>query len=429
MVGSPNGGTMRILALVVVAGCATSGREAPAPDTTRSERTLSPCADRGWSGLADPDDAVHVRTWGDDATADGTRSAPFETPEGALDATRAGGPKAIFLGPGTYDTFLDLGAGIDDGLAIYGCSATEVTLRPDTYASGGHRRAILVSGAAGVTLADFRIQGGLPGLWIWQGATAEVSEVVIDEPLGYGVFVGGTTTAATLTDVEVHDVDPDVYDHGWLLGYGVAVDDATVTMTRGGVWGASVVGVLAANVADVTLNDVTVEDTYPDYDGSKGRGAHAQGLSSLVVQGGAFRRNSDAGIAAVGAIWLEVSGVEIRDTAGVPMSDGTTSGDGILLAEEPGGDYAAGTFLGEITAVTIEDNDRAATLLDGAGVEVTDYSSVTESGNGLESGGYASYAQNGAVVTGGDGFMWDVEEDDFTPITFDPAPLGLLDPE
>jgi hypothetical protein len=419
---------MRVLVVLLMAGCTSAGSD-PTASEARSDRMRSPCDDGGWSGLSDPDDAVHVRTRGDDATADGSRLMPYGTPEAALDATRAGGPKAIFLGPGTYDGFLDLGAGTDDGLAIYGCSADEVTLRPDTYSSGGHRRAIMVSGASGVVLADFRIQGGLPGLWIWQGASAEVSEVVVDEALGYGVMVGGTTTTATLTDVEVHDVDPDVYDHGWLLGYGVAVDDATVTMTRGGVWGASVVGVLAANVADVTLNDVTVEDTYPDYDGSKGRGAHAQGLSSLVVQGGAFRRNHDAGIAAVGAIWLEVSGAEISDTAAVAMSDGTTSGDGILIAEEPGGDYAAGTFLGEISDVALDGNDRAAALFDGEGVEVSDFSSIAESGNGLESGGYASYAQNGAVITGGDGFAWDVEEDGFAPISFDPSSLGLLSPE
>src|SRR5687768_14614471 len=100
----------RVWLLALIAACAKAPDESDSGETETADPDTAdrsgPCAGGGWGLITDPD-AVHVRSDGSDGGT-GTVDAPLATLDAALEAVRAGGPRRIAIGPGTYATSLSL---------------------------------------------------------------------------------------------------------------------------------------------------------------------------------------------------------------------------------------------------------------------------------------------------------------------------------
>jgi hypothetical protein len=352
-----------------------------------------PCSDGGWGEVAtDPTAAVQVRADGDDAN-DGSIAAPFLTLEAALEVTRAAGG-AIFVGPGTFPTQLDLSDALadgatDDGLELTGCGPDEVTLQPEDE----DRFVIRVSGVS-VTLGGFSLAGGTRPLWTWQGATVSVQKTTIAAPKRVGIMVDGATTAFTGMGLVVQDTAAD----DGALGYAVAVQGGALTLTDSDISGAVGVGIFG-DAAAVVLSGVTVEDVASDDGGALGRGVHVQDLATLAVTGGAFSGNADAAIFALSALSVTLEDTAISTTSAATLPDSAgTSGDGVVVAQaDDEHDYDPSTFVVSMTGTEVTGSDRTGVLFDK--VEVQALSGNDVSGNGYEVEGTGILLQDGAVVT------------------------------
>ena len=245
------------IAAAVGLGCATGctgGAEEPA---------APPCDGGGWGAIGAPNDAAHVRNDGDDS-GDGSQTAPFATLQAALDAVRAGDASRIAVGPGTFETALDLDAD-DRDLVIEGCGADQTDL---TSGIDG-QPVVKVTEAVGVSLAGLTLSRADRPLFVWGGAEVAVAASTIDSARWSGFVVDGPYTLLDLDDVTVSGSR----EVGGVGGFGGEVDGGTLHWRGGAAVGNTAAGIVASgSTARIELSDLVVADTQSTPAGVFGRG-------------------------------------------------------------------------------------------------------------------------------------------------------------
>jgi hypothetical protein len=328
---------------------------------------------------------------------DGSAESPFRDVASAIDATRADGTtKAIGIWPGRYAGSIALDADLDGDadLSIRGCGPAEVTLTPtDSLAPG-----VKITGATGITLGGFALEGANRGLWGWGGADLTAFDLWITGASRSGVVIDGSDSVASLDRVAVSGSAPDAKGRG---AYGFTFQRSTVTLTGSTVQGARGAGVLVdGSEAVVVLEDIEVTDTAA-LDGAYGRGVQIQGQPHVTIQGARLSGNRDAGIFALQPGGLVLEDVEVVDTVAASVTDSDqTSGDGVVVVDGAlDADWASPYFAAELRRVAISGGARAGVLLSGNGVSAA-LEAVTIDPSGVDPGGGLPLAQGGPTVTG-----------------------------
>jgi hypothetical protein len=395
------------LPLLVVVGC--KGNEPTTADSdppdTDAVDVPPPCASGGWGWIGDPEGAIHVRADGSD-DGDGSQEQPVASPSVALALARASGVRRVAIGPGTFATSLDVladaGSGYsDDGLAIEGCGPDETILEAEDASS----YVIRVTDAADVRLAGFSVVGGRRSLWIWGGSSA-LEALVVADATRVGIMMDGSNnlTEVTAQDVRVEGVSADTDGS---FGYGIAVQDATVTLTDTEVSEATGVGVLVDGAfASATLETVTVRDTALDGGGRFGRGVQVQGLSEAALSACELAGNQDAGVFALQAVQLDVSDTVVSGVSASTLPDGTSTGDGIVVSQGSAYEYAASTFLATLSGNSVDLPDRAGIVIAGVSAAV---SGNTVTSAGYSPDGFGILSQGPAEITGDVSAVYDLE--------------------
>ena len=422
---APRGGITRAVALLALVGCTDQGKndsgatptdtDVPTDSTTDTDPTtatpVSSCASGSWGALPDPAVALHVAVDGDDTNA-GTWDAPLATIDAAVAASRAtGGLRAIFVGPGNFDATLNLAHSVedttDDGLGIYGCGVGETTLD----AASRNDPVVKVSGVLNFTLDGFTLSGGRRALWIWQGATAAVSNLDITGSSRSGIVIDGSDTYTSATEVSVRDTISEASGGGSDIGYGISVQLGTLEMTGGGVYGSTGVGVLV-HFGSLVMDTVAIESTASDRSGYLGRGVQLQELSDGSFTDVTLTDNADAAIFALRALGTTVQGVTIRNTgaAGIPATaTGITTGDGIVITQGDA-NYKVASFQAAINDSVVSGSDRAGVIVDGVTV-------LSCTGNDVTGNAYPADGSPQIIVQG-DAVMPDPDiSDDWTTLT------------
>lgn len=425
---------VRALALLVFAGCtnkpASDDSSAPLTETDSTVPTdsdsagtptdpVSACTSGTFGALPDPLAAIHVSADGDD-TAAGSWDAPLATLDAAVTLSRTkGAPRAIFVGPGTFEAALNLAHSVedttDDGLGIYGCGADETTLE----AAGRNDPVVKVSQVAGFTLDGVTLSGGRRALWIWQGATASLSNLVVTGSSRSGIVIDGSDTFTSANEVEVRDTVAEASGGGTDIGYGISVQLGTLEMSGGGVYGSTGVGVLV-HFGSLTMDAVAVESTASDSAGYLGRGVQLQELADGSFTDVTLTDNADAGLFALRALVTTLDGVSVTNTAaaGIPATAAAaTTGDGIVITQ---GDtnYDVASFQADINNNLVNGSDRAGVVVDGVTV-------LTCTGNTVSSNGYPSDGSPQIVVQGGAVMPDPDTADDWTTLDT-PIPVNVL---
>lgn len=370
------------------------GGEDTAVDTARSDSavTTAGCPD-GWSVEA-PESAVHVRADGDDAGTGG-ESDPVLTLERAVELTRAAGTvQTILLGEGSFEARLRLEAdaeeGSDDGLTLAGCGDSTVLVPLDEG-----EPTLLVSEVA-VSLAGLRFEGGRPAIWAWQAATVDVAAISIAYSERLGFLGDGSDTLLRGDTLTIEDTVAEATSVGD-VGYGLQVSSATVELVNLSITGSTGVGALF-DAADVTLEEVWVSGTSSTSDGTFGRGIQLQSDASAVISGGTLSGNADAGLFALLAPSLVITGLTIDGTVAADLGGGESSGDGIVVTQ---GSYGLDPtwFSATVTGCTVTGSARAGMLFADVTAEVSG-NTVSDAGYTVDGG--SILAQGTATVTGTD---------------------------
>lgn len=365
----------------------------------------SPCAggDEDWGQITDPEHSIHVRADGSDEDGDGTAANPLASVGAALLLSREEGqPGRIAIGPGTYSTDIEIELNVggdvtDDGLAVEGCSVEEVVLE----AADTGDAVIKVTGATGVRLAGFAVEGGRRALTIWQGADVTVEYVSVRQSARLGIIIGGWESVASLNHVEVSDT---IMETDGLVdyGYGISVQEGTATMTDVLVEGSTTVGILGS-AADLTMTRVTVQDTLPNGYGFMGRGLQLHALSMAVMDECAFTRNLDAGVHSESSVWLEMNDSTVTDTGygalpGDPECQGAACpGEGVVVTQG-GENFDPASFTTLLAGNEITGCQRAGIVIEDVSVDLS--GNVAGADNGLADGGTSIYIQGDAIDPG-----------------------------
>ena len=391
-------------------GC--NGEKNP-EDTGEDPGTVLPglCAGDSWGLIDKPEMAVHVATDGAD-TAAGTYDDPVSSVTAALELTRAlTEDRYIAIAPGTYVETIILGSN-DNDTVIQGCSTDEVTIE----ASDSQIPVVSVGVATGVTVQGISVDGGRRSVQVWSNATGILlSDIVVQNASETGVLIHGNGTEATLTNIEVYDTEP---TNGG-FGYGVALQEgATVTMSGGGVWNSTAVGVLIEDVTAVDISNIEVDGTKANADGYYGRGVQFQsdcGLSTLVDT--TISGSDDAGIFVMEPIVYTMTGNTILTTTASAIPDSyATSGDGVVITRGDNNRNPA-DFDTTLEDNTVTGSDRAGILLDGVTSAV--------SGNTISDVSFEIVRQNSASVSGNDDVA-ELSGDDVLDLNL--MPLTPVDP-
>lgn len=303
-----------------------------------------PCADGTW-GFIDPDaPAIHVS----DAAAaggDGSPEAPFDALDSALAAAAESGLDRIALWPGTYSGRLIFESD-QSGFVLHGCSAAEVWVR----SSDSELPGLLVSGATGVDLAGFTVDGGALGIWFKSDGSGRVEGVMVEDADLAGIVIDGSEKLAVV----------DLVDMGIRAsGFGLVVGGGTVTVDGLGVQDSDTVGVLVhGSDAVVELRDLVVQEVAP-VDGRFGRGIQVQEFARVTITGDSLVRDvSDAGLF-VHFASVMVEGLEIELVAANDL-EGGSSGDGVVLsAYEEGASYDPLDFPSSLAGLAVSGFVRA----------------------------------------------------------------------
>lgn len=374
----------------------------------------APCAGGSWGEL---DEALAAgAVWvAEGGTGDGSFGAPFGAIQDAITASRKAGARAIFVLPGTYVAQVDLSQDQgDDALALFGCGSGEVSVE----GIDADTPVVKISGAQGVGVRGFTLAGGRRGLWIWQGATASVEDVVASENRRLGIVLSGGDTDVTLSRVSVVDPVRDATDYG---GFGITIQDATATLTDVSVAGATEAGVVIdGSNSVVAMERVTVSGVEPRRsDGGGGRGMQIQALASVTLTEVEIADCADAGIFGLGALDLFLTAVTVSGVAAGVIPDSTEqSGDGVVItAGDPDTDGAPG-LLGGIDDVTVDGTARAGILLSGEGLAVDVATSVITP-SAADPGGGLPLAQDGVTITSG--AVYDLA----SSLAFDPSTIEV----
>ena len=388
-----------------------------------------PCAGATWGLIPDPSNSLHVSTTGDDE-GEGTATDPFLTLGHAIHESRAAGvTKKIALHPGTFDGGVALlknapQSTTDNGLSIYGCSASEVTLVEPTGGSGNP--IVEVAGAINVLVQGVTLDGGRRTLEVHSGADVILRDSTVTGGKRQTVFVDGSATELAMADVEVVDPLTESGAYGW----GVAVQDGTLLMTRGGVSGATEVGIFADGAALVDLLDVDVSDTVANSAGTYGRGIQLQAVKDASVVGGLISGNVDAGLFVSESDSVVIDGIQVDiPTQGVIPGSSETTGDGVVVTRA-GSTSAPSNFLADIDDVDVTDSDRAGIVLDGV-TATLDGTTASGTGGPVPSGWSAPavvYLQDSSTASGADlserYHVADIASDDFDELGLNTAKLS-----
>lgn len=323
----------------------------------------TPCADGDWAVDLPLGEHVLYVLSGAAAGGDGSEDTPFGTIAEAMSDAEEG--TVIALSKGTFDEEVSLRRGV----TLWGACTGETVLasstptefwgtvivsgagtsarnlqisgeRPGVFGSrvssySIHLQDVLISEVRsfgifltsgqmtcdGVVVRDTR--GGEDGtlgvgLYLQEGAQADVSRSVFERNRTAGVVPFGATVRLTLEDVAVRDTESQTSDR--LGGSGVdAQEGAEVQLNRCVIEGSRGFGVFAQGAGTtITLDDVVVRDTLArERDGAWGRGLEAS-LGALVeVHAGLFEGNRQVGVFAGGAdTTLLLYDVVVRDTQG-----------------------------------------------------------------------------------------------------------------
>ena len=188
------------------------------------------------------------------------------------------------------------------------------------------------------TAADDTGLGG--GLFVTKGSSCSLSQSVVKDDVGYGIYASqGLSTAAEedpaitslyLADVSVRNIHPaEGLDIGGMLGVGIVViDGVEVTAERVLVEDCHYSGIDATHTGAVlSFTDLTVRNTSSieggEFAGQAGYGLSVSSGASLSVVRGLFTENRELGVAAMGSFTqLSLTDVEISGTLPRECADG-----------------------------------------------------------------------------------------------------------
>jgi hypothetical protein len=276
---------------------------------------------------------------------------------------------------------------------------------------------LLVGGTLGLRLEGITLSGGTRGLQVWLGADAVLDDVAVTGSARTGIVFEGSDTIVAARGIAVSDVVP---DDGGSIGYGVLIVGASVMLEESSVTGATTVGIFSSQ-ADLSLSDVTVEDTAPDAAGHAGRGLLAQNDGTLAITGSRFTGSADAGVMVLGLSVVTMEGVTVEDTrAGTLSSDPSiTTGDGIVVAQALDTNYDPAGFSVSIVDSVVTGSARAGVVV--ADVTATLSGNTADASNAYSSGGTSIFAQGDADVSASTDTVVFLSD----PLEFDPIALDL----
>ncbi|MDP6933056.1 MAG: right-handed parallel beta-helix repeat-containing protein [Myxococcota bacterium] len=417
------------LLLLLLPACAGSSGKTDTGDAPWAAE--SPCASGTWDSFLDPESAVHVRADGDDESGDGSADAPLASLQAGLDLARESDSLgSIAVGPGEFTAGVNLVAeGIlsddfsDDGLALQGCGMDETVLVADS----DDDPLVRIVGAMDVVLSDLALQGGRRALWIWGGASADISDVSVVDSTKVGIVVADTDTVVSLTGVTVTDVQSDDTS-GTEIGYGISIENGAATLSDTSVTGAVSVGILV-NGGDAVMSGVTVQETAQLSDGTLGRGIQLQGQATAAITDTTLAGNSDAGLFSRQSTSLDVDGlvVEAVGWSEIP-DDEDSSGDGIVVTGlDEAHSYDPAVFQTSVANSVLSDLDRAGMVLEH--IEVAVEGNQIMNSALTSDDGVSIFYQDGAVVSGTDDMVELAEGGVMEPLSIfrDEVQLDTLD--
>jgi len=357
-------------------------------DTGTLGEFTPPCdGDWGWAeGRLDPAQMVHVAPM---ASGDGSMELPMGNLAEALEQARATSAPGLMIWPGTHDVAgltLSTSSGDQAGFTVCGCG-------PDSILAGDDQDATLWISDLEATVAAVGLSGGLRGLVVRGGADVTLEEVSVSDTQRVGVIVDGSTTTASLSNMDISGVSP-VDDIGW----GLAVQGSSVVIDNLHIVGGHGFGAFV-HEASVDITGLEVTGTQPNGAGLYGRGLHMQQLSSGTLSNVTLSGNADAGLYALQSVGLVAENLHIDTTSTGLTDEGAATGDGIVVTA---GDSGASpeTFGFELSNSTVESSDRAGVLLDG--VAATLNGNTVQSNGVTGEGGVEILLQGGALVEGSD---------------------------
>jgi hypothetical protein len=336
--------------------------------------TTTPC-DGSWDNV--PIDSVFVATDGDDR-ASGSLSAPVASIARALTiATSTGGFSHVAFLPGSYPVEINLDSG-ENGVGIYGCIGTSI------LTDGGTATTIVdADGVSNLLVRDLRVTGGKKAIELRGGSSVTLNGVAVKDAELVGISIQGSTTTATLVDVDVKDT----VQSGGIGGFGIVVEQATADITGGVLAKNAYVGLIGGDSADISVDSTSFRYTR-EVSGQAGRGIHCQSCDNLDVEGAEFVDNDGA------AVFANRTDVVSIDTLMIPVPENgvtQTDGHGIVVTSDGGN---PGSYSLTMNGSDADGMDDFAYVLDGV-------TAVINNNTGSSNGGTNLFAdQNSANVSG-----------------------------
>ncbi len=184
-----------------------------------------------------------------------------------------------------------------------------ILLLDSSELAGNVAGGILVRGGGSATISASTIRDGVTdeagiggaGLYVYEGGTVEISDCSIEDNRSVGLFIGGETSQATITDSSILGTLPD--DHG-AFGYAVLAIEGATLLAEGCDFGEStqagvVTGALDATTGpSVTLRHTTVRGTRFTALGEAGIGLSAQQGATLIAEDCSIVDNATMGVQA-----------------------------------------------------------------------------------------------------------------------------------
>lgn len=307
-----------VFALAMISGCVSPADEEPpcqASEVLDSESALcvpERCGPGPWPAVEIDDDAMHVAPWGS-GDGDGSADRPFESIQDAADE----GSEQILVAAGVYLENLLL-SDQHEGLRITGRCA-ELS---EIDGSDEEAPAVYVNGG-GIAVEGVTVTGGTLGVVVWGTgpmgyANADLQNVDIARNRAHGLAVFDPGSSATLRSCRVLETLPEA---DGTMGRGISLEDGATLVASDllleGNADNSLFMYSAGTSADI--EDVTIRDTQPRVDGSRGRGIGVQSGASLVARRLLVERSAEIGIFALGAgTSVDLEDATVRDTRPQP---------------------------------------------------------------------------------------------------------------
>lgn len=224
---------------------------------------------------------IYVDVSSDCTTACGPEKSPFK--EIGLAVNQADDGAVIMIAKGEYGE----GVLIDKPLSLVGLCASETVVTGTVELDGAplaefDRAAVVVTGAAGVSIAGLSLQSSSPGFALID-SEATLAGIEIAGAKGVGIYVAGDSNVS-IQDVWVHDLKMAVMD----TFEGMAVwihKGAQVTLERVLMEKArDTAAKIAGADTSVTMIDVVIRNTNCSKNGEGGSGIRVDAKAQLVLQ-------------------------------------------------------------------------------------------------------------------------------------------------